>query len=257
VHVIAEGRTAEIVAVDGDDQRVVKLDKPEWNGLSAFESGVIERVAARGIPVARSHGTITLDGRCGMILDRIGGESLESILLGGSVSVDEDGLAREFVALQGTINAVTIDGLPDLVARLGDEITRGGLAADVVDRLVQRLLELDDGERRLCHFDYHPGNVLISPSGWVVVDWLGAASGPPAADFARTLLLLGYQVPVSAADFVRGLRRHGLARTSLEDPVLDDWVRVVAAARLAEGFDGEYREWLTSIAEGKISLGAV
>jgi thiamine kinase-like enzyme len=127
----------------------------------------------------------------------------------------------------------------------------------LVERLSHRLGELDDGERRLCHFDFHPGNVLVSSSGWVVVDWLGSASGPPAADFARGLLLLGYRIPPAVADFVKAVRRHGLERRSLHDRVVDEWVRVLAAARIAEGFDGDYAEWLISVAEGSTLLRAV
>jgi hypothetical protein len=254
MRVIAQGRMAEIVTLDGQDGRVVKLDRPEWSGVSAFESDVIERVAAAGIPVARSYGTVTLEGRCGVILDRIDGESLEGVLTGQPEILDQDGLAIEFAALQGAINAVSIDGLPDLVGRLGDEIPRSGLGASAVDRLSRRLRELDPGVRHLCHFDFHPGNILVSPRGWVVVDWLGAASGPPVADFARTLVLLGHHIPAAAAGFVRGVYVHGSNRTGLDQHVVDEWVQIVAAARLAEGFDGKYAEWLVSVAEGSTLL---
>jgi aminoglycoside phosphotransferase (APT) family kinase protein len=245
---------AEIVALDGEDGRVVKLDRPEWSGVSAFESDVIGRVAAMGIPIAQSHGTITLEGRCGVVLDRIEGQSLENVLTSDSETLDQDGIARKFVVLQGDINAVSIDGLPDLIRRLVDEITRSGLSAGVVDRLWRRLDKLDDGERCLCHFDFHPGNVLVSPNGWVVVDWLGAASGPPAADFARSLLLLGFHIPRANREFVQAVRRRGMQRTSLDDDAVDEWVRVLAAARIAEGYDGDYREWLISVAEGTTLL---
>lgn len=247
---------AEIFALEGEHRRVVKLDRPEWSGVSAFESDVIRRVAAKGIPVAQSYGTITLDGRCGVVLDWIDGESLEGILIGRPETLDQDALAREFVALQGRINAVSMEALPDLVARLGDEITRSGLRAGVVDLLSHQLSELDDGERRLCHFDFHPGNILVSPEGWVVVDWLSVASGPAAADFARTLLLLGRDVPVADRDFVNSVRSHGMERMSMDDGAVDDWIRVLAGARLAEGFAGEYREWLIAVAEGSSVLRA-
>ena len=257
VRIIARGRMAEIVALDGEEGRVVKLDRPEWSGVSSFESDVIERVAATGIPVAQSHGTITLEGRCDVVLDHIEGPSLEDILTRQPETLDQDGLARKFVVLQGDINAVSIDGLPDLTSRLGDEITRSGLTGDVVDRLSRRLDKLDDGKRHLCHFDFHPGNVLVSPTGWVVVDWLAAASGPPAADFARSLLLLGYHIPLANREFVQAVRRHGMQQTSLDDDTVDEWVRVLAAARIAEGYDGDYCEWLISVAEGSTLLRAV
>ena len=47
---------------------------------------------------------------------------------------------------------------------------------------------------------------------------------------------------------------HGSNRTGLDQHVVDEWVQIVAAARLAEGFDGKYAEWLVSVAEGSTLL---
>ncbi len=41
------------------------------------------------------------------------------------------------------------------------------------------------------HLDLHPGNVMLTASGPVVIDWSNAASGPAGADLAGTWLLLG------------------------------------------------------------------
>ncbi len=42
----------------------------------------------------------------------------------------------------------------------------------------------------LCHGDFHPYNVLMSPSGPVILDWGGATQGNPLIDVATTLTLL-------------------------------------------------------------------
>ena len=42
----------------------------------------------------------------------------------------------------------------------------------------------------LLHLDLHPGNVILAPTGPVVIDWANAAVGPAAADVADTWLLL-------------------------------------------------------------------
>ncbi len=42
--------------------------------------------------------------------------------------------------------------------------------------------ELGDG--RLLHMDFHPENVILSPSGPVVIDWANARAGDPALDVA-------------------------------------------------------------------------
>lgn len=43
----------------------------------------------------------------------------------------------------------------------------------------------------LCHFDLHPANVILSPTGPVVIDWTNAThDGDPAVDAALTYLIL-------------------------------------------------------------------
>jgi len=40
------------------------------------------------------------------------------------------------------------------------------------------------------HLDFHPGNVILSPSGPMIIDWSNAARGDPAADVALTWILM-------------------------------------------------------------------
>jgi aminoglycoside phosphotransferase (APT) family kinase protein len=61
--------------------------------------------------------------------------------------------------------------------------------ARVHDVAIARVETLADGTA-LCHGDFHPGNVMLGSAGPTIIDWLTAAAGPPAADVARTLLLL-------------------------------------------------------------------
>ena len=45
-------------------------------------------------------------------------------------------------------------------------------------------------EVALCHGDFHPGNVLITPAGPVVIDWSSASRGDPFGDVAWTSRLM-------------------------------------------------------------------
>jgi len=169
---------------------VVKLDRPEWSGVSAFESEVITKMAEAGIPVARSHGIVTIDKRCGVVLDRVAGREL--VASPAEANAHETvALARRCTELQVSINAIAVDGLPDLVARLQGELSAGALPPDLMEELSHDLTALDDGHRVICHYDFHPLNVMVSDTRWVVIDWLTVASGPPLADLARTLVLWG------------------------------------------------------------------
>ncbi len=234
--------------------RVVKLDRPEWSGVSVFESDMLHRLADAGLPVARSHGVVTLEDRCGVVLDRIDGPALDRVIAGADRVDELDELARRFAELQERINRTVLEGLPDLVTRLGQEFTLVGLEENLVRELTGVLTGLDDGARGVCHFDFHPQNVIVAAQGWVVIDWLGVAGGPPAADLARTLVLWGMRSDEPFAAFLQKVRREALALRNVDEAVLHAWIRVVAAARLAEGFEGDYADWLRALATGAIRL---
>jgi thiamine kinase-like enzyme len=42
----------------------------------------------------------------------------------------------------------------------------------------------------LCHYDFHPGNIILSPKGPVIIDWLNALVGNQLADVSRTFMLI-------------------------------------------------------------------
>ena len=47
-----------------------------------------------------------------------------------------------------------------------------------------------DPAARVLHLDLHPGNVILSPGGPVVIDWRNSAEGPPDLDLAVSALIL-------------------------------------------------------------------
>ena len=154
------------------------------------------------------------------------------------------------------------DTLPDLRYELGQSIESANalprsLAADALDLL--RTLPAGD---RLCHGDYHPANVLGTLRAPVIIDWGDASRGDPAADVARTLLLLRMgELPPETSAGMRALTAIGrgvLARRYLavyrrsasEEPArLDDWMFVRAAARFNEELEVEYPRLLRLLEE--------
>ena len=248
MRLLAEGRTAEVFI--WDEGRVLKLDRPEWTGLSHYEAGVLERIAATGVPVPNVFDTVTVDGRSGVVLEHLEGPSLAQALQdrpdrGARQAVD-------FVEFHCLIHR-PVTGLPDQVELLRANIDRTGLTSVTKRELVTMIDDLDDGERVLCHGDLNAENVIITANGPVAIDWLTATVGVPAADFARTLLLLSWPDGMGAdpSPFVDTVRRHGAGRRGLDEHQLANWVRIVAAARLDEGFTGAAAERLVALATGR------
>jgi aminoglycoside phosphotransferase (APT) family kinase protein len=129
----------------------------------------------------------------------------------------------------------------------------------VRDGAERALAQLPRGDR-LCHGDFHPGNVIRRRNGsFVVIDWKAAARGHPDADVARTrLLILGAWIPGVPRRLQLGLRpfRRALYAAYLSAyrrkrgarlVNFSAWVPALAAARLSYDIPQE-RTWLLGLA---------
>jgi aminoglycoside phosphotransferase (APT) family kinase protein len=169
--------------------------------------------------------------------------------------------------LQAELNAVVApDELPELREVLGERIGRAPDLADADrDAVLERLASRPAGDR-ICHGDFHPGNVLWGPDGPVIIDWTNAARGDPAADLARTMILLGVGVVpgemstvARVADrlgrslFQRRWRRAYTRALAVDEENVDRWFTVWAAARLAEGIVEETEVLLGLVHDGLTS----
>ncbi len=231
---------------------MLKLDRPEWDGLSAYEATVLFDLAEAGLPVGRPHGTVTVDGRAGVILDRVEGPSLLEVLLASGPD-EVERLADRFAALQLECNHVSVGGLPDLVSRLGDEIDVSvpdpGLRRD----LQTLLAEHDDGERASAT------SISTRPTCWSVRRLgrhrLADRGGRPLGGGSRP-----HPRPVGAAFDRAGRALHACraARGSVPTRPGRRCPRCLgaghAAARVAEGFEGSERAWLLRVAGGSERL---
>jgi hypothetical protein len=95
-----------------------------------------------------------------------------------------------------------LDG-PSMLDDLGRRPWRSGRHARTLARLHHLLGEIDGSVasrsvgtgNSLLHLDLHPGNVVLTARGPVVIDWANAARGDPELDVAKTWVLLKTAVP--------------------------------------------------------------
>jgi Ser/Thr protein kinase RdoA (MazF antagonist) len=243
---IAEGREAEVYAYDADT--VVKLYRPGYVGHLA-EASALAALAGRDI-APRLSGTTTIDGRHGVIMQRLDGVDLLTLVQHHPWRLL--GLARLHAQAHARVNRVHAPAqLPDLTHTLAARIETAVATPALRSFVLQVLDRLPAGDR-LCHGDLHPGNVLLADRHLHVIDWANATRGAPDADHARTLLLLTHADPLPGtpplirALMTAGRRIYARAYTSAyrtqatgRPGHIREWITVHAAARLAEGIDAE------------------
>jgi aminoglycoside phosphotransferase (APT) family kinase protein len=99
-----------------------------------------------------------------------------------------------------------LDGSTMLLAVTRKSMTTADAGAVLAD-LHHRLRGIPG---RILHLDLHPANVMMTPSGPVVIDWRNARTGPAGLDVALTALILA-QVAVDPEHLARTAAREILA----------------------------------------------
>lgn len=180
---IGSGRSADIY--EYGPGRVLRRSRS--GPISEAEAIVMGAVQAAGFPTPQVY---AVDG-CDMVMDRVNG----------------------------------LDLLTHLSKRPWRARSVGVMLAD----LHRQLATIPLGETNLApqigpaesfvHGDLHPGNVLLTSTGPVVIDWEGAGVGASDADTATTWLLLETAEPDDVPLLVRplvGLIRRAVMRTFLD-----------------------------------------
>jgi Ser/Thr protein kinase RdoA (MazF antagonist) len=253
---IAQGRQAEVYAWDGG-RAVLKLYQKGLE-MQVAEAAALANLDGTGI-APRLLDTVTVDGRAGLVLQRVDGVDMLTLLQRRPWRLP--GLARMLAHAALRVHAVQAPSdLPDLIEVLGERIAAAELDPRLREFALRVLRNLPAGDR-LCHGDLHPGNTMVTADGVSIIDWPTATRGVPEADFARSMLVLREGEPPPGTPLVVRMllsaARSGFAsvfdrsyRRAAPQPLsnVDSWTIVHAAARLAEGIATE-RARLVSILE--------
>ena len=159
---IAGGRSADVYeAGDGRVLRRYRDGRPADRVVR--EAEVMAHARAHGVPVPE---VFDVAG-CDIVMERADGPTmLETLGRRPWTLRRQAGLLARLHQLVHQVPA-----LPGLRTPCGDE---------------------DRASHVLLHRDLHPMNVILSPTGPMIIDWEGAASGPATYDVALTWAIVGF-----------------------------------------------------------------
>ena len=190
-------------------------------------------------------GTVTIEERPGIVMERLAGPDQLSLLgrKPWTIWTAAGNLARLHAQLHST---VAPEQLPSLKSSVQAEIKQSrSIPPEVKESTLAALDRLPDGVA-VCHWDFHPGNVIETADGPKIIDWTSVRRGNALADVARTLLIIrGGALPPGTPFLVRNLTALGRRVLSwrylrayrrlrpFDDTELTAWGFVGAASRLS------------------------
>lgn len=258
---IAEGREAEMFEwEEGKILRVARGDDAE--ARLNWQETTLRHAAAAGVRVPALYGRAEVGGRPGLIMERLPGVDLLTLVGQKPWKVLEIAgvCARVHAQMHECVAPAEVEPLKGRIARL---VKTSDLVPDDVREFVLRELpELPDGEQ-LCHGDFHAANIMMRGEEPVVIDWPAVSRGDPMADVARTWLMnrfgslppgTGAALRVLAAvgrrllldAYIRAYRR----AAPLDMALMRRWALVRVGDRLAEGIEEEREALLRFVRKG-------
>ncbi len=259
-----QGRTAEVF--DLGDGRVLKLFRPGFP-LRAVERErlIAEALSKHGeVPCPRFLGPMERDGRPGLVYERIEGPSQLDTIAANPLLLGRQ--ARLAASLHARVHRLRLPGspLPEQREALAAALARAELQEPLLRAMIERVRSWPAADL-LCHGDFHPDNILLSPRGPVIIDWMTATRGRPLVDVARTAVIMRFSaapphLPHAARLALEAVKRlylriylRAYATASGEGlSALGELMVPIAAARIAE--DGPPEEKRRLLAFVRASL---
>jgi Ser/Thr protein kinase RdoA (MazF antagonist) len=245
---LGAGRQSEVHA--WRPGRVIKLYRPGGTRAQVERERRNTAAARRlGFPAPAAHETVEVDGRPGLVLDRLAGPPVADLLF--AAPWDAVRWGRRLAALHLRMHATPGGGLPAQQGLLAARIRASRELSIREQRAVLTLLFSLPGGTALCHGDLTPDNVLVDGDELRVVDWCRTHCGAGLADVANTWIKIdaglatldhpwrsrrrrypAAAVALACGVFRRAYLRHYRRHRPFSRAELAAWTAVAAAAQL-------------------------
>lgn len=218
-------------------EHVVKLfveDYSKANILNeALNQARVEECTDLNIP--RLEQVTKIDNRWALVSEFVDGVSMEKLIAENPEKENE--YLEKFVDIQLEILAKRVPLLNRIKDKFKRKLNDTTLINDSTKYELMHRLEGMKDHTKLCHGDFNPSNVILTPDGkWYVIDWSHATQGNASADAARTYLIFCMEGKLSLAEKYLKIfsEKSTIAITNIQR-----WLPIVAATQLTKGNEEE------------------
>ena len=235
-NVIAK-RATKTVYRDGD--ACIKVFDKSFSKADVLNEALNQaRVEETGLNIPHVREVAMIDGKWAIVSDFIEGKTLAALM-------DEDPdhkyeYLERFVDLQVEVLSQECPLLNKLKDKMNRKIDQTTLDATTRYELHTRLEGMPK-HKKLCHGDFNPSNIIITPAGKAyIIDWSHATQGNGSADAARTYLLFCIKGDEETANEYLDLF---CKKTDTAKQYVQKWMPIVAASQSVKG-NAHEREFL-------------
>lgn len=258
---LGQGRTADVY--EYDSQTILKLYKENVPRAAVdIEYRISKAVHSYGLRTPEPFELEEVDNRAGIIYQRISGQTMLHQISSRPWNTVKE--AKRMANLHFSIHQCSVRNIPDQKESLKKNILATTVLTDDEKSKIFVYLDKLPTEEKLCHGDFHPDNILLDPNPWVI-DWMTGTRGTPAADVARTAVILRIaSLPPGMSPIMKRIIVFFRSRLSeayireyqrvsgLTNDEIEKWVLPVASARLVEWLPQSEKEKLVKLVRDRL-----
>ncbi len=222
---------------DGD--KCIKVFDSDYSKADVLHEALNQaRIEETGLNIPKVLEVTMVNGQWAIVLEYIEGKTLAELMEEDSQNTDK--YLELLVDLQIEVQSKTCAGLQKLKDKMNRKISESSLDATTRYELHTRLEGMPK-HKKVCHGDFNPSNIIITPDGKpYIIDWNHATQGNASADIARTYLLFCLENKNELAEKYLDLF---CKKSDTAKQYVQKWMPIVAASQSVKGNEQE-REFL-------------
>lgn len=222
-------RSQKTIYRDGDT--VLKIFEPSYSKANVLNEALNQaRVEETGLHIPRLLEVLMIDGKWAIRTEFIEGRTLQQMMEEQPQHMEE--YLEQFVALQMEVHTKESPLLNKLKDKMNRKISESAFDATTRYELHTRLESMPK-HKKVCHGDFNPSNIIVTPEGVpYILDWSHATQGNASADVARTYLLFCLAGAQETADRYLNLF---CKKTDTAKQYIQSWMPIVAASQSVKG----------------------
>ena len=226
-------RPKKTVYRDGDV--VIKLFNEDYSKSDILNEALNQaRVEETGLPIPKVLEVTKIDGKWAIVSEYVKGPTLEQLMEENPDKLDE--YLDFFVTLQTQIHQKKAPLLTQHIDKMARKISQADIDHGTKYDL-HTILEGMHKHDKVCHGDFNPSNIIMTPDGQAyIIDWAHATQGNASADVARTYLVFSLEGKTELADKYLDAF---CAKSGIDKKYVQRWIPIVAASQSVKAIPEE------------------